>query len=583
MPTVLRSLLLPAIACIALAPARAQAPDPLAEGRRLVNAHQFPEAVAEFTKAIAADPQSPGALFERGDVLAELKKNAEAMKDFDEAIRLRPDYRAAWYMRGHLFARQGKHPNAIEQFSEAIRLQPERADAWHYRGLSYFEMNKREQAKSDFSKAIELNPKEAEAYYFRARILRREKNEPDLSDVCADLDRALALNPTQPKWRYERGQVLMSINRLDEAVADFTEAIRVDPATQLYFNDRASVYSRQGKYHLAVRDLTEAIRLKPEFPNFRQNRGINYYHLNELDKALADFDEAIRLNATHPAYFVWRAQVRAALEQKDEALRDLASAEALARQDPATTVTRGCIYARLGMNQEALKILEEYLQENTESAEALLAHGEVLASTGNLEGAIIDARAALEQDEGSPDACHNLARYYEKQGDVAAALRQYELALAARPDTAISYARLAFFNFRQQRADTLGALQETYVKLRTWDDPLCVYLTVLCSLAQRRSSGKEAGERVAAEALPHCEEAAWPAALLRYLAGRLPEPELLALATDTSKRTEAETYVALRQIADGRHPDARSHLEWVRDHGRKDFLEYDLALSELAR
>ena len=129
----------------------------------------------------------------------------------------------------------------------------------------------------------------------------------------------------------------------------------------------------------------------------------------------------------------------------------------------------------------------------------------------------------------------------------------------------------------------LASSDPCYVKLRTWDDPLCVYLTMLCSLSQRRGSGKDAGEHVAAEALPRCEEAAWPAALLRYLAGQLPEPELLALATDTSKRTEAETWIALRLITDGQRPDAWPHLEWVRDHGPKDFFEYDLAVGELAR
>ena len=61
------------------------------------------------------------------------------------------------------------------------------------------------------------------------------------------------------------------------------------------------------------------------------------------------------------------------------------------------------------------------------------------------------------------------------------------------------------------------------------------------------------------------------------------EEALLAAATDNDKRTEARAYLGLALALAGRPEQARPHLHWVRDHGNRTFIEYDISRAELAR
>jgi Flp pilus assembly protein TadD len=47
---------------------------------------------------------------------------------------------------------------------------------------------------------------------------------------------------------------------------------------------------------------------------------------------------------------------------------------------------------------------------------------------------------------------------------------------------------------------------------------------------------------------------------------------------DNDRQTEARTCVGVVLWLSGAAAKAREHLEWVRDHGNRDFVEYDLAV-----
>ena len=75
----------------------------------------------------------------------------------------------------------------------------------------------------------------------------------------------------------------------------------------------------------------------------------------------------------------------------------------------------------------------------------------------------------------------------------------------------------------------------------------------------------------------------WPYPVFRYLKREITEEQLLALATDSDKLTEAHTYIGLDLSLDGKRQEALPHLDWVRENGNKNFVEYPLALAEIER
>lgn len=60
-------------------------------------------------------------------------------------------------------------------------------------------------------------------------------------------------------------------------------------------------------------------------------------------------------------------------------------------------------------------------------------------------------------------------------------------------------------------------------------------------------------------------------------------PELLAQAGDGDKKTEAQAYIGVDLSLAGKRDEALVYLQWVKDNGNKNFVEYSLALSEIDR
>ena len=60
---------------------------------------RYPEALAAYDRALALDPNSAYAYFNRGVALTEMKRIADAIVSYENALRLVPDYALAAYNR----------------------------------------------------------------------------------------------------------------------------------------------------------------------------------------------------------------------------------------------------------------------------------------------------------------------------------------------------------------------------------------------------------------------------------------------------------------------------------------------------
>ena len=77
-------------------------------------------------------------------------------QSYDEAIRLNPNYPGALYNKGTVLAVQGKYDEAIKAFDKATRLDPKYAKAWNNKGWALNNQNKYDEAIKAFDKATSL-------------------------------------------------------------------------------------------------------------------------------------------------------------------------------------------------------------------------------------------------------------------------------------------------------------------------------------------------------------------------------------------------------------------------------------------
>jgi tetratricopeptide (TPR) repeat protein len=131
--------------------------DPYKLGVQYDQSGQHGRAVAEFTKAIAADPTHPAPRHGRALANINLGEYKSALKDLDEAIRLDKSYYLAYYSRGTLYSeRVGLHRRAIRDFDRSIELNSQFALAYQNRGVAYRALDQRDKACRDWRKACEL-------------------------------------------------------------------------------------------------------------------------------------------------------------------------------------------------------------------------------------------------------------------------------------------------------------------------------------------------------------------------------------------------------------------------------------------
>jgi len=115
-------------------------------------------------------------------------------------------------------------------------------------------------------------------------------------DAIAQCRAAVAKGNATPrdlaKALWVRGRDAARADTLDAALADLDAAIAADPTLAVAFNSRGVVYRRQRQYDKALADLDSAIRLEPKSAIFFANRGRTFHEMHDLEKAMADYDHA---------------------------------------------------------------------------------------------------------------------------------------------------------------------------------------------------------------------------------------------------------------------------------------------------
>jgi tetratricopeptide (TPR) repeat protein len=143
------------------------------KGRALMGLGKFHEALAQYTLAIAQNPQFFYAYNNRGNVLFQMEQYQEAVDDFTTAIEINPDYVFAYNNRGNAYFKLNDYQAAIDDYDKAIGLRPEYGFAYLNRGITYEVAGQMDRACADWQKAAELGIQVGYEYYIE-QCLKQE-------------------------------------------------------------------------------------------------------------------------------------------------------------------------------------------------------------------------------------------------------------------------------------------------------------------------------------------------------------------------------------------------------------------------
>lgn len=144
-------------------------------------------------------------------------EDSEAAEALKRALRKNPRLLYGQYYLGMAYRRLNDLESARQAFEAEVRNHPDAAFAWNQLGIVETKLEHWDSAGRCFRKTIALDPNRASAHLGLATVYRQAGR---LKEELAELDLALDLEPQSYSIRYQRGQLLLRLNRTQEGLAE---------------------------------------------------------------------------------------------------------------------------------------------------------------------------------------------------------------------------------------------------------------------------------------------------------------------------------------------------------------------------
>ncbi|MEO6392492.1 MAG: tetratricopeptide repeat protein [Pyrinomonadaceae bacterium] len=241
----------------------------------------------------------------------------------------------------------------------------------------------------------------------------------------------------------------------------------------------------------------------------------------------------------------------------------------------------------LRMNQkrvnEAQREYQMAIKLDPRNYRSKLAYGISLAADNKWDEALAALKAALVLKPDSANVHIAVARYWQTLGKDEQAISEISLATRLEPRNAEHYRALAFSLLRVGRGKFAVQAAQKYIQLSSWDGFYSGYMVMVAALGFQQASQPADAAAILKLASGRLPSDNWLQPIYKYLMTDITAAELLALANDNEKLTDAHSFLGMQLALTGKPAEARSHFEWVVAKGRHNSLAFFLATDELRR
>ncbi|MGB8353532.1 MAG: tetratricopeptide repeat protein [Chthoniobacteraceae bacterium] len=324
--------------------------------------------------------------------------------------------------------------------------------------------------------------------------------------------------------------------------------------TAVEYYRRGNTQASEGDLKGAIVSYSNAIEFDPKYAAAYSNRGAARAAERDLDGAISDYNCAIEMDPKHASAYINRGNARTAKGDLDGAVADYSSAIELDPRQGATYSNRGAIKTAKGDVEGGILDYDRAIELDPKHASAYANRGATKAAKGDMEGAIADYNHVIELDP-------NLLSAYFNRGNAKALMRRWEDALGD-----------------YQHSSELPGAYQAYSHLYIW-------------LIRARMNQTETANRELTAFLDKrwdSEPGDWFSKVAGHLTGSVAEADLFAAANspdakkDRGQHCQAWFYAGMKKLLSGDKRTAAGYFQKCMATGQKDFIEYQMAQSELS-
>src|SRR5882672_3043259 len=467
-------------------------------GRAYRETDFLPEALEEFRKAIALDPNFSRAHYYLGLTYL-LKDGASRLNDAAEEFKIElarhPDEFFANYYLGIVYLIQKKLEPATGLLEKASKSQPDNPDPYFHLGQAYQELGQHDKAIETLKKSIALNPflshndyQVTTAHYRLGQSLMKVGRT---SQGQQELQTASELKSKAKKRDEEKTKVFLGEANLHEQNDKFPELLLVegviaDPnplaekekielqkSEAYYSRVVASAHNNIGLLRAEQKDLRAAAaqfalaaKWNPQLDDINFNWGLACFKAELYSDAIAPLENVLKAKRDHIAarqllglsYFMIENYARAA---------ETLGAVIVSRPSEASLYYPLAIsLVKQGKKDETERIVQQMIAVGGNSPQVHIVVGEAYYEQGDTIKALEELKAASALDSRIALAHYYSGQILLKLGRFEEAAQEFESELALNPNDVRAKYHLAFVLLAAQKTERGIKLMKEVIQLK---------------------------------------------------------------------------------------------------------------------
>jgi tetratricopeptide (TPR) repeat protein len=364
-----------------------QAPDPLDEGRKALDANQYPRAVELFQKAIAQDPKDYAAHFHLALAYSLQNDAPHAIPEYETTLTLKPGLYQAELNLGILLLREKRAADSVPHLEAAVSQKPKEARPRYQLAEAYLATAAPQKAEEHFKSSLESDPKSpaAELGLARAQATQDRLDEASthfrkaadldpkyrdaLLELAADYEKAkqpaeaIAIYrqfPENAGARERLGELLLESKQYADAIPNLEKAV-ADSPTSANRLALATAYRMNKEPQKELDQLSKAAAAEPADYDLRMIYGRSLRDAHQLPQAAQQFYAAAQKKPDSVEAWNELAGVLIVHEDYGPGLAALDKVKALGAESPGNLFLRAITLDRLKQRQPALESYERFL------------------------------------------------------------------------------------------------------------------------------------------------------------------------------------------------------------------------------
>ncbi|KPK77615.1 MAG: hypothetical protein AMJ79_02685 [Phycisphaerae bacterium SM23_30] len=261
-------------------------------------------------------------------------------------------------------------------------------------------------------------------------------------EALRELEAALAANPNNGNWLFNKALTLDTLERYHEAIEVYQQAHEIDPNDPEALNCLAVDYTRVGHYDLALRTFEQIAQRHPDFEPAYCNRIITYSELGQHEKAEEMFYLARQIKEHCPLCYYNIGNSLFSRQLYDRAIWCWQQSRNLDPNHPHIEYRIAQAYWARGERRQAKEYFLAELRRHPGDIEVLVDTGILLLEMEDLPGAREKFNRILELDASYAAAHHYLGEIHLHEGKLPQAVDCFHRALIANPQHQGSHYRL---------------------------------------------------------------------------------------------------------------------------------------------